>query len=135
MDHGVPILLTRAEPPDSGALHRAGAASDLRSRARNILKLRRERERLLDRRLFGEPGWDMLLELYVAHCDGKSVTVSAVAQASAGPTTTGLRYISLLAEAGLVERTKAAHDRRSILVSLTDEGLAAIEKLLAGYPG
>lgn len=135
MDQGVPIILKRAGPLDSDVLQRPGANGDLRGRARTILRLRRERERLLDRRLFSEPSWDMLLELYVAHCDGKSVTVSAVAQASAGPTTTGLRYISLLVEAGLVERTKAVHDKRSILVSLTEEGLAAIEKLLAGYPG
>lgn len=129
------MLLKRTELPDSSLLHRPETTSNLRSRARNILKMRRERERLLDRRLFGEPSWDMLLELYVAHCDGKPVTVSAIAQASAAPTTTGLRYINLLVEAGLVERTKAVQDRRTILVTLTAEGLAAIEKLLAGFPG
>lgn len=108
-------------------------ASDLRARARAILKLRRARERVIDPRLFGEPSWDMLLELYVAHCDGKRVNVSALAHASGAPTTTGLRYISLLGETGLVERTKAAQDRRAVEVMLTAHGLATIERLLATY--
>ncbi len=129
------MLLKRTELHNSGVLYRPGTPSDLRSRARNLLKLRRERERLLDPQLFGEPSWDILLELYVAHCDGKTVTVSAIAQASAVPTTTGLRYIALLVKSGLVERTKSVHDRRTILVTLTSTGLEALEKLLASYPG
>lgn len=110
-------------------------ATELRRRARNLLKLRRARDRLMDPRLFGEPSWDMLLELFVAHCDGKPVTVSALAQASGAPTTTGLRYILLLADAELVERRKATHDRRTILVSLTPKGEAMIETLIAGFSG
>lgn len=135
MGRDASMLFERRDPPNGGVRNEAPVIADLRRRARTILKLRRSRERLLDARLFGEPSWDILLELFVAYCDGKPVTVSAIAQASAAPTTTGLRYITLLAEAGLVERSKAGHDRRTVVVTLTDQGLAAMETLLADYPG
>lgn len=134
MNHDGAIFIEWNELQVSADRNRRKSDYDLRGRARNILKLRRERDRLLDRRLFGEPGWDILLELYVAHCDRKPVTVSAIAQASGAPATTGLRYITLLADAGLLERTKASQDRRTIHVALTMKGLAAIEVLLARYP-
>lgn len=129
------MLFGQRDLPTGSARYEPALMADLRKRARDVLKLRRARERLLGQDLFGEPGWDILLELFVAHCDGKPVTVSAIAQASAAPTTTGLRYIALLVDAGLVERTKADHDRRTVLVALTARGLAAMEKLLTEYTG
>lgn len=129
------MLFNRRDSSNGSVRYESRLMADLRMRARNVLKLRRARERLLGQSLFGEPAWDILLELFVAHCDGKPVTVSAIAQASAAPTTTGLRYIALLVDAGLAERSKADHDRRTVLVALTAKGLAAMETLLTEYPG
>lgn len=46
--------------------------------AHRQLKLRRERDRRLRRDVFGEPAWDMLLDLFVAHFENRSTVASAL---------------------------------------------------------
>lgn len=78
--------------------------------------------------MFGEPAWDILLDLYIAHADGKPVSVSSACIGSAAPPTTGLRWLGVLAEEGLVVRENYADDHRRVLVRLTRAGITAMER-------
>ena len=98
-------------------------------RAKIIFKARRDRDTLFaDIGVhFGEPGWDIMLDLYQAHYEKNQVSVSSACIAASVPATTGLRHLVLLEDRGLVQRDYDAHDRRRSLVTLTALGLAMME--------
>jgi DNA-binding MarR family transcriptional regulator len=56
--------------------------------------------------------------------------VTSLCIASGAPTTTALRRIEDLAEAGLIERMPDPADRRRILVRLTEAGRARMDAFL-----
>lgn len=110
---------------------RAGASktSSPLSLARHAYWLRRQRAQIFGGAdLFGEPAWDILLDLFIAHCEGKPVSVSSACIGSASPPTTGLRWLSVLAENDLVMREKDPADHRRIMVRLTEKGVSALER-------
>lgn len=77
--------------------------------------------------LFGEPGWDILLDLYIAYAEQKPVSVSSACIGSAAPPTTGLRWLGVLAEEDLIIREQDPDDQRRVLVRLTQRGVNAME--------
>ncbi len=96
--------------------------------ARARYEARRKREAVFgNQELFGEPAWDILLDLYIAHAEGKSVSVSSACIGSASPPTTGLRWLGVLQEAGLVEREHDPRDQRRVLVRLSTKGVDRME--------
>ncbi|MEP3051314.1 MAG: MarR family transcriptional regulator [Erythrobacter sp.] len=100
--------------------------------ARNAYEVRRIRGRIFGQpELFGEPAWDILLDLYVAHADGKRVSVSSACIGSASPPTTGLRWLGILSDQGLVLREHDPEDQRRVLVRLTDAGIDAMDQYFA----
>lgn len=106
--------------------------STLLALARHAYWLRRQRAAIFGGDdLFGEPAWDILLDLYIAHGDGKQVSVSSACIGSASPPTTGLRWLAVLADKGLILRENDAADNRRIMVRLSDQGIAAVERFLA----
>ncbi len=97
--------------------------------ARQAYGLRRKRAAIFGNpELFGEPAWDILLDLYIAHAEGKPVSVSSACIGSAAPATTGLRWLGVLAEEGLVVRENDPEDNRRVLVRLTAKGITAMER-------
>ncbi|MEO0643430.1 MAG: winged helix DNA-binding protein [Pseudomonadota bacterium] len=96
--------------------------------ARTVYAKRRMRASIFgDPELFGEPGWDILLDLYIAHVENKPVSVSSACIGSASPPTTGLRWLGVLAEQGLLERKHDPEDQRRVLVRLTEKALSAMD--------
>lgn len=95
---------------------------------RGYLRARRLRENLLPRELFGEPAWDMLLDLYVSRGDARAVSTSDACIASAAPPTTALRWLNRLVESGLVVRVDDTHDLRRTIVGLSPTGLEAVRR-------
>src|SRR5688500_6420902 len=87
--------------------------------ARRLISERRTRDARLGPYLFGEPAWDMLLDLYAAHDEKKKLSVHSVCLASAAPPSTALRWLSRLESDRLIVRTPDATDRRRTLVELT----------------
>lgn len=81
--------------------------------------------------LFGEPAWDILLDLYIAHVEAKDVSVSSACIGSAAPPTTGLRWLGVLADHGLLKREHNPDDQRRVLVRLTERGLEAMDRYFA----
>jgi hypothetical protein len=101
------------------------------STARHAYWLRRQRTQIFGSgELFGEPAWDILLDLYIAYAEGKHVSVSSACIGSASPATTGLRWLTVLTEQGLIAREADEQDHRRIMVRLTDHGIAAMERFL-----
>ena len=100
--------------------------------ARNAYAMRRRRTAIFGNpELFGEPAWDILLDLYIALTDKKPVSVSSACIGSASPPTTGLRWLGILADHGLVQREQDPDDQRRVLVRLTDKGAKAMERYFA----
>jgi len=104
--------------------------------ARSYLRLRRRREFLFvsagfGKGLFGEPVWDMILDLYVARSQDKRISVSSLCLAAAVPPTTALRHISIMAESGLVTRLGDPDDARRIYIQLADKTVELMDALLS----
>jgi hypothetical protein len=83
---------------------------------------------VFDARLFAEPSWDILLDLFIAGLAGREVSVSSACLASPAPATTALRHIGQLVDSGLVARRRSQHDARVTYLELTP---LAIDKLAA----
>ncbi|MDK2768462.1 MAG: hypothetical protein KYX69_12180 [Sphingomonas sp.] len=95
---------------------------------RRTIRARRMRERYFDSRLFADPAWDMLLDLYAAHLEGREVSISSLCIAAATPPTTALRWIGSMTDAGMLVRQPDQRDRRRHMISLSDGALRAIER-------
>ncbi|WP_181443433.1 MarR family winged helix-turn-helix transcriptional regulator [Porphyrobacter sp. YT40] len=97
--------------------------------ARKAYALRRKRGAIFGNPdLFGEPAWDILLDLFIARAEGKSVSVSSACIGSAAPATTGLRWLGVLADEGLILREPDPEDNRRVMVRLTTAGCTAMER-------
>jgi DNA-binding MarR family transcriptional regulator len=97
---------------------------------KEILRSRRKRETVFGGALFGEPAWDILLELYAAQLTCQDVPVSSICEASAVPPTTALRWVVRLEKEGWVQRKRDHSDARRSLVELTAEASATMRTYL-----
>lgn len=88
--------------------------------ARAILAARDTRKSEFASAIFGEPAWDMLLNLFV-HRDREPLTVTRLAQLSQTPLTTAIRWIEYLEQSRLIARHQHPNDARIVLVELTDQ--------------
>jgi DNA-binding MarR family transcriptional regulator len=98
--------------------------------ARRIYEFRRAREKYIPH-IFGEPAWDILLELFIRRCENRRVSVKFVQIASNVPATTSLRWIKALEDEGLIEKDRAAFDSRVRLVKLSDRGFSLMKSILS----
>lgn len=102
--------------------------------ARKIYALRRKRAAIFGNPdLFGEPAWDILLDLFIAQAESKDVSVSSACIGSAAPATTALRWLGVLVEEGLITRENDPQDNRRVLVRLTSAGLTAMTRFLETF--
>jgi hypothetical protein len=115
--------LTQAGRIERRALQLAQVAIRMRTAARR-------RTRHLSGEWFGEPGWEMLLELFIQFSGGARVSTKSLVIASGAPDTTALRVIDRLEEAGLVERATSQMDKRVTLISLTRHGVVSVGLVL-----
>jgi len=92
---------------------------------RRIIQQRQLRSRFFGKTLFSDPAWDMLLDLTAARAEHKRVSVTSLCIASGVPSTTALRWIGILINAGLCERLEDDQDRRRVFIGLTDKGAQA----------
>lgn len=99
--------------------------------ARLLVADRRRRERVFaEYDIFGEPGWDILLDLYAAHSERRDVSVSSACIAAAVPPTTALRWIQMLTDKALLIRQPDPDDRRRVNLRLAPEALRRMELYL-----
>jgi DNA-binding transcriptional ArsR family regulator len=98
---------------------------------RRIIRQRQLRARFFDGELFGDPAWDMLLDLTAARVEHTRVSVTSLCIASGVPPTTALRWISQMTEAGLLTRVEDDTDRRRAFITLTDRAVDAMARYFA----
>jgi DNA-binding MarR family transcriptional regulator len=97
--------------------------------------IRRRRDRFFPATLFGEPAWDILLDLYIQGERGTPVSISSACLAGGTAPTTGLRWLSNLDELGLTERKPNASDGRMSWIRLTARGREQMQAYLADIAG
>lgn len=110
--------------PDPATIARHTAA------ARELYAARRRRHKFLPADLFGEPTWDILLDLYVAAREGRRVPTTSACIGAHVPPTTALRWLRILEARGMVEREDDGKDGRRTFVCLSPTGLATMDATL-----
>ena len=80
--------------------------------------------------LFGEPTWDILLDLFVAAREDRRVPTTSACIGAHVPPTTALRWLRILEMRGLVEREEDGHDGRRTFVRLSARGEDVMESYL-----
>ena len=111
--------------------------SERRQRGKLARDLHRERARRAEffpGDLFGEPAWDILLDLYAAARANELRSIKSACLSSHAPEATALRYIEQLAAHGLVERKPDRTDKRRKYLSLTPLGERKMRDYLASMP-
>jgi DNA-binding MarR family transcriptional regulator len=96
---------------------------------RQIIANRQARSRFFDPALFGDPAWDMLLDLTAAHGEGAQVSVTSLCIAAGVPATTALRWLTQMVETGIFIRVPDPADRRRAFIAMSEKAIAA----MAGY--
>jgi DNA-binding MarR family transcriptional regulator len=99
------------------------------AKVRALIKLRRLRDQHFPPDLFADPAWDILLDLYAANLEGKSVSVSSLCIAAAVPPTTALRWITTMTEHGALVRKQDPQDARRVFIELSPDS----EERLTAY--
>lgn len=102
------------------------------ARIRELIKLRRLREQHFPADLFADPAWDILLDLFAARTEGKSVSVSSLCIAAAVPPTTALRWITTMTEHGALVRRQDPMDARRVFIELSADSAERLTSYFAG---
>ncbi|MCJ2177419.1 MarR family transcriptional regulator [Novosphingobium album (ex Hu et al. 2023)] len=76
--------------------------------------------------LFGEPAWDILLDLFIAAKERRRVSVTSACIGSAVPSTTALRWIAILEKNEFLAREADPGDARRVYVKLSARGYSAM---------
>lgn len=101
---------------------------------RAAILARRVRDNSFPSGLFGEPAWDILLDLFLACLEGRRLTAAEVCIAAFVPRTTALRWVDHLCKEGLARRVCADDDVRFHL-ELTQTGHSAMQSYFGRAPG
>lgn len=99
--------------------------------AREFYRERRRRTEFFSPDLFGEPAWDMLLDLYISAKENNEVSTTSACIGSDVPQTTALRWLQMLVDHGLVERREDSRDLRRTVVRISDLGYARMTEFFA----
>lgn len=86
--------------------------------AKALLAGRRRRTKTFAGLRFYDPAWDMILELYVATREQRTLPVSQLCDLSGGSTTTALRHLEHMEALGYITRAEDPRDRRRLLVTM-----------------
>lgn len=111
-----------------------GSPEQLISLAREIQVFRKRRSRWLPPHTLGEPAWDILLALFVAAGEGRTLAIGQVGQETGTAQTTVFRTLAILHRAGLITRTRDAAWRTRVLLGLSEQGEKAMRGALSSWP-
>jgi hypothetical protein len=101
------------------SLERSFARERILLLAETVYRSRRERSKYFSKMFFGEPAWDMLIDLFIAQLKGREISTTSLCMASDVPQTTALRYINAMESKGLIERSPSLDDKRRNYVKLS----------------
>lgn len=115
----LPFMLNTSEQAEDASLLRL---------AREEYEERGRRQQHFEADLFGEPCWDILLDLYIANSEARDLPVTSLTIGSRVPASTALRWITVLAERGYIERYRAEHDGRVNLCRLSAKAKEGLDR-------
>lgn len=112
-----------------------GTAPVREADVRELIRKRAYREELLGKGLFGDPTWDVLLELFACALADRQIGVTQLSKMAKVKLTTTIRSLDQLEAAGLAERKPHPGDRRRAQVQLKPRGIKAMKRYFAEcYP-
>lgn len=98
--------------------------------AQEAYNIRRYREKTFgSSQLFGEPTWDILLDLFIAELKNTKMQTTSVCIGAQVPQTTALRWITLLEREDLVHRYRDKGDSRRVYIQLTERALQKMVRI------
>jgi len=100
--------------------------------ARRLYRLRRLRDAEFGPELFGEPAWDLLLDLFIGRGQNRPLPPITANAAAVIPSAQAAPYITKLQECGLVETLCRGQSPSTSLVTLSDSGFERMTALLLG---
>lgn len=106
-----------------------GRDADVTAYARHLYRLRRQRDELFGN-IFGEPVWDMMLDLFIRRNDRSTTSISSLCIAASVPQTTALRWVTAMIAAGIFIRERDPFDRRRSYVELSADVRERMTQLL-----
>jgi DNA repair protein RadC len=68
--------------------------------------------------LFGDPAWEMLIDLFIHECEGKELSISSLSITPSMPLSSALRLAQKLCDAGIVRRVSDPFDGRRSIIKL-----------------
>lgn len=97
------------------------------SAAKDSLISRRSRNSFFDKSIFGEPGWDMLLSLYISEETKGRNSVARLTDVAGAPPTIASRWIDHLGRLGLTRQVPHLTHPDTVYIELTDDGRHALD--------
>lgn len=94
-----------------------------------LLRLRRTREQYFGNKLFGEPAWDIMIELMLARIDGQEKKTSELGAFLASSDSERRTFVDALIESRLVERFHNGEDESDDYVALSSEAARRMAEL------
>lgn len=128
-------LASMKEGPILPAVATDRSAAETARSLREIIRKRQVRKQFFPAELFADPAWDIMLDLAAARLEGKQVSVSSLCIAADVPTTTALRWIKGMTDAGMLARRSDPGDGRRSFIDLSDEAAEAMERYIALVDG
>lgn len=107
----------------------------LARKADTLICAYRQRSDFFPPNLIADPAWDILLTLAKAELQFRQVSTADLCDAAVVPTTTALRWINHLAEAGWIERYSSELNPGRSFVVLSVEASSRIRAYLEGLSG
>lgn len=145
---GAPMAPRLADPSDWYSLWKKGGArsagdvadamarvaplppAELLTAARRFAMARQVRDDMFGLGMFLNPGWNIMLELFIAGEEGRNVTIKSACVAACVPQSTALRHIAHLIDVRLAVRAQHPSDARSAYLKLSERGRTKIVAFL-----
>lgn len=99
--------------------------------ARRLLEISRQAAAMFDGPLLSNPGWDILLDLFIQRSEGKRISIISVCVAANAPTSTVLRYIEAMMDSGTIVKMPSLDDTESLLIDLSEAAYARMNNILS----
>lgn len=126
------LVDTRSAPPSApGEQGRADFVNIARAYRASV----EQREKALKNFPPLNPGWRILLELFLSNAETTDIAVSDISLYTNIALTTSLRYLSLLEDGGYIRREPCEMDKRRHFLRLTDNGREVMESFLESLWG
>ena len=107
--------------------------SSLGEVARTFRLLSLERAEIIGQDLLHDAAWHMMLTLFADAEEGKESFVSQLTSASGSPTTTALRSLKAMEDAGLVSRRDDASDGRKVAIVAKDSTIELMKQAIRRF--